>query len=79
MSIQSTEVMPDHFGFLLVPNYSMLAFTSAVEPLRMANRATQKSLYKWTELPQGWRTLKNKTAGNVRYMLVQATPKEERN
>ena len=25
------------------------------------------------ELPQGWRTLKNKTAGNVRYMLVQAT------
>ena len=42
------EVKPDHFGFLLVPNYSMLAFTSAVEPLRMANRATQKTLYKWT-------------------------------
>jgi transcriptional regulator GlxA family with amidase domain len=48
MSIQSTEAKPDHFGFLLVPNYSMLAFTSAVEPLRMANRASQKSLYKWT-------------------------------
>ena len=31
------------------------------------------------ELPQGWRTLKNKTAGNVRYMLVQATRREERN
>ena len=31
------------------------------------------------ELPQGWRTLKNKTAGNVRYMLVQAAPREERN
>ena len=31
------------------------------------------------ELPKGWRTLKNKTAGNVRYMLVQATPREERN
>ena len=26
-----------------------------------------------TELPKGWRTLKNKTAGNVRYRLVQAT------
>ena len=24
-------------------------------------------------LPQGWQTLKDKTAGNVRYMLVQAT------
>lgn len=43
-----TEMKPDHFGFLLVPNYSMLAFTSAVEPLRMANRAAQKTLYKWT-------------------------------
>ncbi len=27
------------------------------------------------ELPKGWRTLKNKTAGNVRYRLVQATPR----
>ena len=48
MSDQSAEVKPDHFGFLLVPNYSMLAFTSAVEPLRMANRAAQKPLYRWT-------------------------------
>jgi 16S rRNA (guanine966-N2)-methyltransferase len=32
-----------------------------------------------TELPQGWQTLKNKTAGNVRYRLVQAPPREERN
>jgi len=48
MSTQNTEVKTDHFGFLLVPNYSMLAFTSAVEPLRMANRAAQKPLYKWT-------------------------------
>ena len=32
-----------------------------------------------TELPKGWLTLKNKTAGNVRYRLVQAPPGEERN
>ncbi|NDA09153.1 MAG: GlxA family transcriptional regulator, partial [Alphaproteobacteria bacterium] len=25
-------------GFLLVPNFSMLAFASAIEPLRSANR-----------------------------------------
>ncbi len=48
MSTQNTDVKTDHFGFLLIPNYSMLAFTSAVEPLRMANRATQQPLYKWT-------------------------------
>ncbi len=31
------------------------------------------------ELPQGWQTLKSKTAGNVRYMLAQAMPEEELN
>ena len=48
MSDEKTAVKPEHFGFLLVPNYSMIAFTSAIEPLRMANRATQKPLYSWT-------------------------------
>ena len=48
MSEVKTEVKPDHFGFLLVPNYSMIAFTSAIEPLRMANRAAQKTLYQWS-------------------------------
>ncbi len=48
MSEVKTEVKPNHFGFLLVPNYSMIAFTSAIEPLRMANRAAQKTLYQWS-------------------------------
>ncbi len=48
MSEKETGVKPDHFGFLLVPNYSMIAFSSAIEPLRMANRAAQKTLYKWS-------------------------------
>jgi len=48
MSEEKTGVKPVHFGFLLVPNYSMIAFTSAVEPLRMANRAAQKTLYSWS-------------------------------
>jgi transcriptional regulator GlxA family with amidase domain len=48
MSEEDTGVKPDHFGFLLVHNYSMIAFTSAIEPLRMANRAAQKPLYTWS-------------------------------
>ncbi len=48
MSDDKSGVKPEHFGFMLVPNYSMIAFTSAIEPLRMANRAAQKSLYSWT-------------------------------
>jgi transcriptional regulator GlxA family with amidase domain len=34
-------------GFLLVPQFSMIAFTSAIEPLRLANRAAGKPLYGW--------------------------------
>lgn len=34
-------------GFLLVPNFSMMAFASAVEPLRSANRQSGQELYRW--------------------------------
>ena len=34
-------------GFLLVPQFSMLAFASAVEPLRSANRMSGRKLYDW--------------------------------
>ena len=34
-------------GFLLVPDYSMIAMASAIEPLRMANRLSEKELYRW--------------------------------
>jgi transcriptional regulator GlxA family with amidase domain len=33
--------------FVLVPNFSMMALTSAVEPLRSANRAAERTLYQW--------------------------------
>ena len=34
-------------GFLLVPDFSMLAFASAIEPLRSANRMSERSLFEW--------------------------------
>jgi transcriptional regulator GlxA family with amidase domain len=39
--------LPQRIAFLLVPNFSMIAFASAVEPLRLANRASGKELYEW--------------------------------
>jgi transcriptional regulator GlxA family with amidase domain len=39
--------LPQKIAFLLVPNFSMIAFTSAVEPLRLANRASGQDLYSW--------------------------------
>ena len=34
-------------GFLLVPGFPMMAFASAVEPLRAANRLTGEPLFEW--------------------------------
>lgn len=34
-------------GFLMVPGFSHMAFSSALEPLRMANQLTEKPLYSW--------------------------------
>ena len=39
---------PRRFAFLLTPNLSMIAFASALEPLRIANRVTHRSCYAWT-------------------------------
>ena len=39
-----------HFIFMLLNNFSMLSFTSAVETLRVANRILDKDHYKWTIL-----------------------------
>ena len=35
------------FGFLIVPQFPLLAFSSALEPLRAANRLRGEQLYEW--------------------------------
>lgn len=37
-----------HFGFLTLPNFSMIAFSSAIEVLRMANYISGQPLYRWS-------------------------------
>jgi transcriptional regulator GlxA family with amidase domain len=39
--------LPQRIGLILVPNFSMIAFTAAVETLRLANRTSGRSLYQW--------------------------------
>ncbi|MCP5074484.1 MAG: GlxA family transcriptional regulator [Rhodobacteraceae bacterium] len=38
---------PDQFVFLLIENFSHLAFACAIEPLRIANLVSGKELYHW--------------------------------
>ncbi len=40
--------LPQHLAVVVVPEFTMMPVTSAIEPLRIANRLSEKSLYKWT-------------------------------
>lgn len=40
------------YAFVLVPGFTLLAFSSAVEPLRIANQLSQKPLYMWQILSE---------------------------
>ena len=44
--------LPQNIGFVLVPNFSMIAFVSAIEPLRLANRIKGSPLYQWRVFSQ---------------------------
>ena len=37
-----------HYGFVLVPGFSLLAFSSALEALRAANLVARQPLYRWS-------------------------------
>ena len=44
---------PRRFVFLLLDRFTMLAFASAVEPLRIANRVVGQDVYSWTLAGEG--------------------------
>lgn len=49
MDTQATTGMR-RIGFLLVPNFSLIAFSSAFDALRMANRMREQKIYEWKVL-----------------------------
>ncbi len=44
---------PERFVFLLLENFTLIAFAGAVEPLRIANRAAWRTLYEWQVASDG--------------------------
>ncbi|MEX3010785.1 GlxA family transcriptional regulator [Hoeflea sp. TYP-13] len=50
--LQDTE----SFVFLLIEDFSLLAFASAIEPLRIANLVSERPLYSWTLAAENGRT-----------------------
>jgi transcriptional regulator GlxA family with amidase domain len=50
---ETSPRVPQRVAFVLVPNFSMIAFASALEPLRIANRMAERELYSWQIVSQG--------------------------
>ena len=46
--VPSPRSSPAHFGFLTLRQFSMIAFTNAIEPLRMANHLSRENIYRWS-------------------------------
>ena len=47
MLLAADDSKPKRIGFLLIPQFSMMGFSAAVEPLRSANRLCGKPVYEW--------------------------------
>nr|WP_232823062.1 GlxA family transcriptional regulator [Oceanibium sediminis] len=46
------QSVPKKYAFLLLENFTLLAFSSAIEPLRLANWISDRELYHWTVLAE---------------------------
>lgn len=47
LPVQKRAPLAQHIYFLLVPNFTMTAFTMAIEPIRIANRMLGQPHYRW--------------------------------
>ncbi|NBB97763.1 MAG: helix-turn-helix domain-containing protein [Alphaproteobacteria bacterium] len=47
MNKPASQTVPAHVAFLLLDRFTLLAFSAAIEPLRLANRVASKTLYTW--------------------------------
>lgn len=70
MRLDYTGLLPESIGFLLIPRFSMMAFFSAVEPLRIANRIAERELFRWWVITQDGEPV---TASNGMTLLADAS------
>ena len=52
-AVPGVDTRPREIVFVLIPDYSFIAFSSALEPLRMANRMRGDPLYRWRIVSAG--------------------------
>ncbi|MGC1497495.1 MAG: GlxA family transcriptional regulator [Sulfitobacter sp.] len=53
------------FGFLLLPKFTLLAFSAALDPLRIANQLAQKPLYGWVVLSEDGKAVSSSSGVDI--------------
>lgn len=53
VQVDTVGIKPRRFVFVLLENFTMLSFSSALEALRIANRMSGKNLYAWDLVGEG--------------------------
>jgi transcriptional regulator GlxA family with amidase domain len=57
VDVESKPAKPQQFVFVLLDNFTMLSFASALESLRIANRMAGRDLYSWRLVGEGGDTV----------------------
>lgn len=52
MNNGATKSSPTRFGFLMINDFTLISMSSAIEPLRMANRVCGENIYEWRTLSE---------------------------
>jgi len=52
MSQSANKQLPTRFAFFLVNDFTLISMSSAIEPLRMANRICKREVYRWKVLSE---------------------------
>jgi len=66
----------EHFGFLLLPEFSTTSLSSVMEPLRAANRLSGRALYEWSVLTADGEVIAS--ASGVRILPDQSLEEADR-
>ncbi len=74
MNSTSNSELPTRFGFLLLNNFTLISLSSAVEPLRMANRMCRKDYYAWRTISESGEAV---SASDGLYVNVDAGIEDE--
>ncbi|WP_426130384.1 GlxA family transcriptional regulator [Pararhizobium sp. PWRC1-1] len=78
MMQQVGDEAPIRVGLLLLPQFSMMALASASEPLRAANRLSNRSLYEWSLLSEEGGIITSSSGFETRTLSIGDAPRLDR-